>query len=124
MSSQHLQPSDEQVHRVSEQISKVRNRIARAAESAKRTSPVRRILLVSDGRLTLILLQPRLVAISKLHPPTSILAAHEHLSPAQVHFGENYAQELEAKARVLPRSIRWHFVGKLQSNKAKLVASE
>lgn len=68
-------------------------------------------------------LQPRLVAISKLHPPTSILAAHLHSKPGQLHFGENYAQELEAKAHVLPASIRWHFVGKLQSNKAKLIAA-
>lgn len=67
-----------------------------------------------------VLTQPRLVAISKLHPPTSILAAHTKCD--QVHFGENYAQELEAKAKVLPESIKWHFVGKLQSNKAKLVA--
>lgn len=66
--------------------------------------------------------QPRLVAISKLHPPTAILAAHENAK--QVHFGENYAQELEAKAKVLPETIKWHFVGKLQSNKAKLIASE
>ena len=64
--------------------------------------------------------QPRLVAISKLHSPSAILAAHSHAK--QLHFGENYAQELEAKAKVLPATIKWHFVGKLQSNKAKMVA--
>lgn len=99
-----LQPSDEQVERVTSRIAAVRRRIAEASSGARRTHA------------------PRLVAISKLHPPTAILAAHRHASPPQLHFGENYAQELEAKARVLPPSIQWHFVGKLQSNKAKLVA--
>jgi pyridoxal phosphate enzyme (YggS family) len=36
-------------------------------------------------------------------------------------FGENRAQELAAKAPELPGDIRWHFVGSLQSNKARLV---
>lgn len=100
-----LIPTDEQIERITGRISQVRKRISQASSDAKREK------------------EPRLVAISKLHPPTSILAAHKHCQPAQVHFGENYAQELEAKAKVLPESIQWHFVGKLQSNKAKLVAS-
>ena len=42
---------------------------------------------------------------------------------AQGHrdFGENRADEMEAKAAVLPGDIRWHFVGSLQSNKARNV---
>jgi pyridoxal phosphate enzyme (YggS family) len=36
-------------------------------------------------------------------------------------FGENRAQELAEKAAVLPNDIRWHFVGALQSNKARIV---
>lgn len=35
--------------------------------------------------------------------------------------GENYAQELAGKAEVLPE-VEWHFIGRLQSNKVKLVA--
>lgn len=101
-----IQPNEEQKERVTSKISEVRNRIEKASKDAKRNSP------------------PRLVAISKLHPPSSILAAHKNDTiEDQIHFGENYAQELEAKAKVLPTSIRWHFVGKLQSNKAKLVAN-
>lgn len=65
--------------------------------------------------------EPRLVAISKLHPPSAILAAHKQAG--QLHFGENYVQEMVDKAKVLPREIRWHFVGGLQSNKGKLLAS-
>lgn len=54
------------------------------------------------------------MAVSKLKPVNDILALHE--SPArQLHFGENYAQELSRKAELLPRTIRWHFIGGLQS---------
>jgi len=59
--------------------------------------------------------------VSKLKPANDILALHE--SPLkQVHFGENYAQELQAKAEILPRTIRWHMIGALQSNKCKPLA--
>jgi len=39
------------------------------------------------------------------------------------HFGENYVQELVEKAPRLPADIRWHFIGQLQSNKAKVLVS-
>jgi len=59
--------------------------------------------------------------VSKLKPANDILALHE--SPLkQVHFGENYAQELQAKAEILPCTIRWHMIGALQSNKCKPLA--
>ena len=38
------------------------------------------------------------------------------------HFGENYAQELEDKAKNINRKITWHFIGPLQSNKSKIIA--
>ena len=38
------------------------------------------------------------------------------------HFGENYVQELQHKASLLPRSIKWHFIGGLQTNKCKSLA--
>jgi pyridoxal phosphate enzyme (YggS family) len=41
----------------------------------------------------------------------------------QRDFGENYVQELVAKAAVLPKDIRWHYIGHLQSNKVKYIAS-
>jgi pyridoxal phosphate enzyme (YggS family) len=37
------------------------------------------------------------------------------------HFGENRAQELNAKVGMLPPDIQWHFVGPLQTNKVRLV---
>ena len=40
----------------------------------------------------------------------------------QRDFGENYVQELADKADQLPKDIRWHFIGHLQSNKVKYIA--
>lgn len=65
--------------------------------------------------------QVRLVAVSKLKPANDILALHR--SPCrQQHFGENYAQELSQKAALLPRSVRWHMIGGLQSTHCKTLA--
>lgn len=50
----------------------------------------------------------------------------EHIIKAQElginNFGENYAQELQYKAINLDKNINWHFIGPLQTNKAKIVA--
>ncbi|ORY14296.1 hypothetical protein BCR34DRAFT_479782 [Clohesyomyces aquaticus] len=72
--------------------------------------------------------QVRLIAVSKLKPATDILALHQTTAPSstplQTHFGENYVQELLEKSKLLPRSIRWHFIGGLQSNKCKQLAEQ
>jgi pyridoxal phosphate enzyme (YggS family) len=61
------------------------------------------------------------VAVSKLKPANDILALHQ--APAsQLHFGENYAQELSQKAELLPRTVQWHFIGGLQSGHCKSIA--
>lgn len=59
--------------------------------------------------------------MSKLKPANDILALHREPA-SQLHFGENYAQELGQKAELLPRSIRWHFIGGLQSTHCKTLA--
>ncbi|KAJ5161453.1 hypothetical protein N7492_006845 [Penicillium capsulatum] len=65
----------------------------------------------------------RLVAVSKLKPASDVLALHQ--PPAsQMHFGENYLQELLEKSRLLPPSIKWHFIGGLQSNKCVTLARD
>ncbi|KAL8915850.1 MAG: hypothetical protein Q9208_008824 [Pyrenodesmia sp. 3 TL-2023] len=66
---------------------------------------------------------PRLVAVSKLKPANDILSLH---SPphSHLHFGENYQQELLEKSKLLPREIRWHFIGALQTNKCKPLAEQ
>jgi pyridoxal phosphate enzyme (YggS family) len=63
----------------------------------------------------------RLVAVSKTKPPEAIREAY---AAGQRAFGENYAQELAAKAEALADlpELQWHFVGHLQTNKAKLAA--
>ncbi|KAJ1796894.1 hypothetical protein LPJ56_007080 [Coemansia sp. RSA 2599] len=61
----------------------------------------------------------RLVAVSKYKPASDILAAY---SQGQRHFGENYVQELCEKVPMLPEDIKWHFIGRLQSNKCKILA--
>lgn len=66
---------------------------------------------------------PRLVAVSKLKPASDILALHSPPT-SHVHFGENYLQELLEKSRLLPASIRWHFIGGLQSNKCVQLARD
>jgi PLP dependent protein len=60
-----------------------------------------------------------LVAVSKTKPAEDILALYNE---GQRDFGENYVQELVDKAAVLPKDIRWHFIGHLQSNKVKYIA--
>lgn len=61
-----------------------------------------------------------LVAVSKYKPASDIQAC---FGDGQLDFGENYVQELEDKAKALPAEIRWHFIGTLQSNKAKVLAA-
>jgi pyridoxal phosphate enzyme (YggS family) len=63
----------------------------------------------------------KLVAVSKTMPPTAIRDAY---AAGQRAFGENYAQELQSKAEALGDlpGLEWHFIGHLQTNKAKVVA--
>ncbi|MEO8822455.1 MAG: YggS family pyridoxal phosphate-dependent enzyme [Ginsengibacter sp.] len=60
-----------------------------------------------------------LIAVSKTKPVEDILEFYEL---GQRDFGENYVQELVEKQKLLPKDIRWHFIGHLQSNKVKLIA--
>ncbi|WP_298087844.1 non-homologous end-joining DNA ligase, partial [uncultured Corynebacterium sp.] len=57
-----------------------------------------------------------LVAVSKGQPVEAIRALYD---AGHRDFGENRADELAAKAAQLPADIRRHFVGHLQSNKAR-----
>ncbi|MFU8807315.1 MAG: YggS family pyridoxal phosphate-dependent enzyme, partial [Bradymonadaceae bacterium] len=82
----------------------VRRRMARACEKAGRS-----------------LDEVCLVAVSKTHPPGAIEVLYE----AGVRdFGESYVQEWLEKAPILPADIRWHFIGGLQSNKARFVVEQ
>ncbi|HVU02067.1 MAG TPA: YggS family pyridoxal phosphate-dependent enzyme [Polyangiaceae bacterium] len=61
----------------------------------------------------------RLVAVSKTKPASAIVEAYE---AGQRDFGENYVQELAEKAAALAHlpDLRFHFIGHLQRNKAKV----
>lgn len=61
----------------------------------------------------------RLVAISKYHPNEYIEAAY---AEGQRVFGESHEQELSKKMATLPKDIKWHFIGHLQTNKVKYIA--
>ena len=60
-----------------------------------------------------------LVAVSKTKPNEDIQSLYDL---GQRDFGENYVQELADKQAVLPKDIRWHFIGHLQRNKVKYIA--
>ena len=68
---------------------------------------------------SLALSNTTLVAVSKTKPNEAILELYEL---GQRDFGENYVQELVDKQAALPKDIRWHFIGHLQSNKIKYIA--
>lgn len=60
-----------------------------------------------------------LVAVSKTKPVEELQTLYDL---GQRDFGENYVQELVDKQTVLPKDIRWHFIGHLQRNKVKYIA--
>ncbi|MDB4936909.1 MAG: hypothetical protein JWP87_3881 [Labilithrix sp.] len=89
---------------VAEGLARVQDRILRAASAASRDPA-----------------SVRLVAVSKTKPASAVREAYD---AGQRDFGENYAQELVQKAEELADlvDLRWHFIGHLQTNKARFVA--
>src|SRR3954470_20343439 len=62
----------------------------------------------------------QLIAVSKVQLAADIQKLY---ALGQRDFGENYVQELLEKQVSLPADIRWHFIGHLQTNKVKHIAS-
>ncbi len=60
-----------------------------------------------------------LVAVSKTKPNELIMQAYDL---GYRVFGENKAQELKRKYDELPKDIKWHMIGHLQTNKVKYIA--
>ncbi|KAJ6561767.1 hypothetical protein B0H19DRAFT_943054 [Mycena capillaripes] len=89
---------------------------ARSAEILESLTEIRSRVKLAAGPSN----SATLVAVSKYKPASDIQAC---FADGQLDFGENYVQELEDKAKVLPAEIRWHFIGTLQSNKAKVLAA-
>lgn len=89
---------------VAARLREVRERVAEAARAAGR----------DPSSVTL-------VAVSKTKPAEAVREAYD---AGQRAFGENYAQELAAKAEALGAlpGLEWHFIGHLQTNKARVAA--
>ncbi len=60
-----------------------------------------------------------LVAVSKTKPIELLFEAYE---AGQRDFGENKVQEMSFKAEAMPKDIRWHMIGHVQTNKIKYMA--
>lgn len=61
-----------------------------------------------------------LVAVSKTKPESDLLEAY---NAGQRVFGENKIQEMTQKQESLPKDIKWHMIGHVQTNKVKYMAS-
>ena len=92
---------------IAENIARVRERCASAAERAGRSSQ-----------------EITLLAVTKTVSPEYILSARES---GITHFGENYVQEAKSKVGIPPLNkpdISWHLIGHLQSNKVREVVGK
>ncbi|OJU62347.1 MAG: YggS family pyridoxal phosphate enzyme [Armatimonadetes bacterium 55-13] len=87
---------------IAKNIALIQSQIDRAAETVQR----------DPNEITLI-------AVSKTFPIDAIREAYD---AGHRHFGESRLQEAQPKIEALPGDIVWHFIGNLQSNKAKKVA--
>jgi hypothetical protein len=93
------------VSTIAERWERVRANVAAACERANRPAS-----------------EVTIVAVSKTHPAAAV---REAAAAGALDFGENYAQELAAKQGELAGlAVRWHYIGRLQRNKAKLVAGK
>ncbi len=92
----------------------------RKQELAENVARIKEGLASATARAGREIADVTLVAVSKLHPADDIRALAE---TGHVDFGENYVQEAMGKQESLADlSVNWHFIGGLQSNKAKFVA--
>ena len=62
--------------------------------------------------------QVTLICVSKFHSYEAIMEAY---ACGERDFGESRVQELLPKYETLPKDIRWHFIGHLQTNKVKQI---
>jgi PLP dependent protein len=86
---------------VVENLTSIRNRIEEAVASR----------VTGSGPVELI-------AVSKTFPAPALLEAFE---AGQRIFGESKLQEAEPKVAELPRTIEWHFIGRVQRNKVRRI---
>jgi PLP dependent protein len=93
------------MQKISDNLTKVNNRIRRAAITASRNSA-----------------DIQLLAVSKTRPAQEIRQAYQG---GQYCFGENYLQEaLEKQALLTDLPLQWHFIGPMQSNKTRAITEQ
>lgn len=63
--------------------------------------------------------QVTLVAVSKTKPVSDLMQAYD---AGQRIFGENKIQEMTSKWEEMPKDIKWHMIGHVQTNKVKYMA--
>jgi len=85
--------------RIAENLARVQARLAAAARRSGRDPEA-----------------VRLIAVTKA---VGVEAIREAMAAGQRLFGENYLQEAKGKIAALGPEVEWHFIGHLQSNKAK-----
>lgn len=85
---------------IRENFLKVMEQIERAAQRSRR----------NPGEI-------KLVVVSKTVEPARI---QEAIEAGAAFLGENYVQEAQRKIETMGRPVAWHFIGHLQSNKAKV----
>lgn len=88
---------------VTENLGEIRQRIASACGRAGRDSSA-----------------VELIAVSKTFPADAV---REAFDAGQRIFGESRLQEAVAKVEVLPGSLQWHFIGRVQRNKVRRILS-
>ena len=76
-----ITPSADRVREIGENIKTIRDEMATAASSSNTA--------------------PTLVLVSKLKPPSDLMAAYENCTDDQKHFGENYVQEVDQSPKDL-----------------------
>jgi pyridoxal phosphate enzyme (YggS family) len=91
------------MNQIPEKLIQIRERIRRAARACGR----------SPDEITLL-------AVSKTKPASDVLTAYK---AGQREFGENYLQDALPKIQAVRKpGIEWHFIGRIQSNKASEIS--
>ncbi|WP_185871268.1 YggS family pyridoxal phosphate-dependent enzyme [Blattabacterium cuenoti] len=62
---------------------------------------------------------PKNIEILVVSKNQNVLSIEKLYQIGHRNFGENYIQEMIKKYKILPKDIRWHMIGKIQSNKLK-----
>ncbi len=93
---------DARANQVAQRLERIRSRIAEVAQRSGRSPE-----------------EVRILAVSKAHAVEAVRAAQ---AAGLEDFGENYVHEGIAKMDAADQAAAWHFIGRVQSNKTRLVA--